>query len=412
MDKDRINKLKECLEKLETDYQIQYDVDGLPEDVREWPDEVDIDEISICFPDDYDSEGYNVDELFFYIAELDSLKEIDKTTSRTKHIRQTIIDSKYKDWETFRDKLCRYSFKNDNYTVRVVRNPFLIGATNSKNGNYEEKFGIGCSNPYLALELKYDDDNLLTDKEENELLEQITFYLTRVQGTAIYISEVVDVYNVQDDYYDGDNEEEDDDEEEFIVKVSDLIGYGPILRLYRQAKMSEDKEIKFLQFYKIIEYISPLVAKLNAYDKLNKRLDLLASSSRDHQYLDSIFEVTRKYDMDVKDDYLAESVVKNCVDVIPLQEFIPKRIRKNKMSNKPIMQESDMKDEQLSSLQKLIARIIYATRNSIVHAKSNYESNGYEMEGDELDDGNVMMEKIALSIIQWNERQPDNCKMH
>ena len=71
-----------------------------------------------------------------------------------------------------------------------------------------------------------------------------------------------------------------------------------------------------------------------------------------------------------------------------------------------------MKDEQLSSLQKLIARIIYATRNSIVHAKSNYESNGYEMEGDELDDGNVMMEKIALSIIQWNERQPDNCKMH
>ena len=154
------------------------------------------------------------------------------------------------------------------------------------------------------------------------------------------------------------------------------------------------------------------MAKLNAYDKLNKRLDLLASSSRDHQYLDSIFEVTRKYDMDVKDDYLAESVVKNCVDVIPLQEFIPKRIRKNKMSNKPIMQESDMKDEQLSSLQKLIARIIYATRNSIVHAKSNYESNGYEMEGDELDDGNVMMEKIALSIIQWNERQPDNCKMH
>lgn len=81
MDKDRINKLKECLEKLETDYQIQYDVDGLPEDVREWPDEVDIDEISICFPDDYDSEGYNVEELFFYIAELDSLKEIDKTTS-------------------------------------------------------------------------------------------------------------------------------------------------------------------------------------------------------------------------------------------------------------------------------------------------------------------------------------------
>ena len=55
--------------------------------------------------------------------------------------------------------------------------------------------------------------------------------------------------------------------------------------------------------------------------------------------------------------------------------------------------------------------MLYATRNSIVHAKSNYEPNGYELEDDELEDGNKMMDMITMSIIQWNERQPESYKI-
>ena len=68
--------------------------------------------------------------------------------------------------------------------------------------------------------------------------------------------------------------------------------------------------------------------------------------------------------------------------------------------------DDSIKDEQLASLQKQIANILYATRNNIVHAKSNYTPNGLELQGDELIDGNKMMDIIAMSIIQWNERQP------
>ena len=187
-----------------------------------------------------------------------------------------------------------------------------------------------------------------------------------------------------------------------------------MMKLYKQALAAEDEEIKFLQYYKIIEYISPIVAKLTAYDKLNKRLDLLATSGRNHEYLDSIFSVTRKYDQDLKDDYLAISVIQTCVDVLPLWQFVPERLRKQIRKNLSLQKDSlddNISDEQLASLQKQIARMLYSTRNSIVHAKSNYEPNGYELEVNELEDVNKMMDMITMSIIQWNERQPESFKV-
>ena len=86
------------------------------------------------------------------------------------------------------------------------------------------------------------------------------------------------------------------------------------------------------------------------------------------------------------------------------------QIRK-KLSLKGDSLDDTISDEQLASLQKQIARMLYSTRNSIVHAKSNYEPNGYELEGDELEDGNKMMDMITMSIIQWNERQPESYKV-
>jgi hypothetical protein len=115
--------------------------------------------------------------------------------------------------------------------------------------------------------------------------------------------------------------------------------------------------------------------------------------------------------MDVKDDYLAISVIQKCVDVIPLWEHLPEKLQKQIRSNLHIqgneINDENVKDEQLASLQKQIANILYSTRNNIVHAKSNYIPTGLELQGEELIKGNIMMDKIAISIIQWNTRQPE-----
>lgn len=417
IDKETRRKIQGYLDFLQENYEIENDYTNyFDEDEEEIPDELEDEDIVLDFPQDYDCVSYSSEEFLDYMSDIDSLVEVDKTTVRTNHVRQTVISSRYQGWDLFEGKLRSFGFDGDFYTVNIVSNPFLIGLVNAKNGNCDQDYGVYCCLEYTALELKYKDERRLSKEEEDQLLERITFFLTKALGTAVYISEVIDM-NQKYDYYsvvEDDDEEENDNSSDTIVKVSDLMAYNPMMKLYKQALAAEDEEIKFLQYYKIIEYISPIVAKLTAYDKLNKRLDLLATSARNHEYLDSIFSITRKYDQDMKDDYLAISVIQTCVDVIPLWQYVPERLRKQIRKNLSLKGDSlddTISDEQLASLQKQIARMLYSTRNSIVHAKSNYEPNGYELEGDELEDGNKMMDMITMSIIQWNERQPESYKV-
>lgn len=417
IDKETRRKIQGYLDFLQENYEIENDYTNyFDEDEEEIPDELEDEDIVLDFPQDYDGVSYSSEEFLDYMSDIDSLVEVDKTTSRTNHIRQTVISSRYQGWDLFEGKLRSFGFDGDFYTVNIVSNPFLIGLVNAKIGNCEQDYGVYCCLEYTALELKYKDERRLLKEEEDQLLERITFFLTKALGTAVYISEVIDM-NQKYDYYsvvEDDDEEENDNSSDTIVKVSDLMAYNPMMKLYKQALAAEDEEIKFLQYYKIVEYISPIVAKLTAYDKLNKRLDLLATSARNHEYLDSILSITRKYDQDMKDDYLAIPVIQTCVDVLPLWQFVPERLRKQIRKNLSLKGDSlddTISDEQLASLQKQIARMLYSTRNSIVHAKSNYEPNGYELKGDQLEDGNKMMDMITMSIIQWNERQPESYKV-
>ena len=212
-----------------------------------------------------------------------------------------------------------FDFTGDGYKINVIKKPFLIGLANAHNGNFDDNLCLGCTDPYIALELKYTGRERLKKEEEDKLFERVTFFLSKELKTSIYIIPVRDVRAAWDEVYP--DEDEIEEPENTTIKVAELIGYSPMLKLYKQALATEDQEIRFLQFYKIIEHISPVVAKLEAYDKLNKRLDILASSERDYKYLDSLFSITRKYDTDVKDDYLAISVIQSCVDVIPLWKF-------------------------------------------------------------------------------------------
>jgi hypothetical protein len=103
------------------------------------------------------------------------------------------------------------------------------------------------------------------------------------------------------------------------------------------------------------------------------------------------------------------------VDVVPVYDMLPKRMLKKvkgtlKLQNDTLTDE-DINDEQLMGLQKQIAGILYSTRNSIVHAKSNYEETGNELKEDELVEANDMMDVIVHSIINWNERQPEGYRV-
>lgn len=388
-------------------------------DYDELPDEMEIDEICLDFPDDQEVFGIELEPFLEYMREIKTLRRVDGVIVRTDHIIQATISSTRVGFTSFEEAITSYTFGGDGIDVSIIKHPFLVGVFNAKEGRYNEDFGFGACEPYTAIEIRIEEG--IDEPNVNELIERICFYLTDKTGAAVYPWEGPDFKELDDimsEEYDEDEEYEDEtstEDENENVELSLLPHFSPLLKMYRQAKEANDPEIQFLQYYKMIEYVSPVVAKSVAYEHLNKRLDMLPRISRDHKYLDSILAVARKYDKDLRDDTLALAAIENCVDVVSLYEMLPKRMLKKVKGTLKLQKDSltdeDINDEQLIGLQKQIAGILYATRNSIVHAKSNYVETGNELKEDELAEANDMMDVIAHSIINWNDRQPEGYRV-
>ena len=387
------------------------------EEFEEIPDEVEIENVCLSFPGDQEYANYSIEEFSLYMSELDTLRKLNDYIVRTDYIIQAIISSSRMGYSGFESELFDCKFYEEDMLATIERYPFFVGFVNTKKGYYDGDLGYGACEPYSAIVLRTKD--VIEDSAVIEIIERICFYLTDSIGVAVYPwsgPDINEIYDRMDEYYEvGDEEEAEDEEDKAPIDMNTLPTYSPLLKMYRQAKGIDDQEIQFLQYYKIIEYISPVVARRVAYEQLNKRLDLLPAVKRDYKYLDSIIAVARKYDKDMRDDSLAASVIENCVDVVPLYGMIPERLRrtikKNCSLQKDALTDEDVNEDQIRGIQKGIATILYATRNSIVHAKSNYNPIGNEMKTEELSEGNAVMEIIARSIINWNGRQPEGFRI-
>lgn len=388
------------------------------EEYDELSDKIELDSICFFFPDDQDSSSYPPETFLDYMDELNSIRQTDDMIVRTDHIIQVKISSIKIGYMGFEDEITSYIFKGNKVSARIIKSPFLIGVMNARKGLYDEEFGFGACDCYFAIEIRIEEN--MDDSEINELIEKVCFYLTDKTGVSVYPWEGPDFKTMHDnlDEYLGDDETEDDfdtNSKDKEIDIAKLPKYTPLLKMYRQAKGVTDAEIQFLQYYKMMEYVSPIVAKKVAYDHLNKRLDMLPRVSRDHRFLDSILSVARKYDKDLHDDSLAQAVIENCVDVLPLYELLPQRMLKKVKGilklQKDVLSDEDVNEEQIHGLQKQMGAILYSTRNSIVHAKSNYLKTGQELFEYELDEANKLMDVIARSIINWNERQGDGFRL-
>lgn len=69
---------------------------------------------------------------------------------------------------------------------------------------------------------------------------------------------------------------------------------------------------------------------------------------------------------------------------------------------------TDTKDKVINEL----GNILYQTRNSIVHAKSNYDYKGLECKGEDLEQLNEFMHKASFSIVKWYSGLPKHLKIN
>jgi len=176
---------------------------------------------------------------------------------------------------------------------------------------------------------------------------------------------------------------------------------------YIEGLSIEKADIKYLHLYKIIEYFSPIVSKKTSYEQLNQRLDALQVVERDSEYLESIFKLTKQYEVSLKDKELAYTVLHECVDIAVLFSFLPEDIQKmiSRSCHFEMKNITSLNSSNIETVKKEVADILYATRNSIVHAKSNYTSTGKECTEENMEQLNEFMIKLCECLFVWNGRQ-------
>lgn len=258
-----------------------FHIDPAEEDVR-----IGDEHIYIAFPDDDgDHTFYCVDDFMRYTEDLDNIEVIGNHSVVCGNTRQTIIKVN----GYYYNSLVPYvQFETEYFSLRIVDIPFLIGIIASRDGIYNEDFGVlPCSN-YMAVELVFKDGVKIEEETCVNTIKQCLYYIACNYNVPISIGEFMS----WEDLYD---EECEISENPLIIQPAQLSPYCRAMEYFISGLMSDDVELRFLFFYKVIEYFAPSAYKRVAYEQLNQKLDELQSVERCANDLEEIIRIVGKY---------------------------------------------------------------------------------------------------------------------
>ncbi|MFD0792075.1 hypothetical protein ACFQZX_00520 [Mucilaginibacter litoreus] len=289
------------------------------------------------------------------------------------------------------------------YRIRLIDNPLLIGIASVKLDFYD-KYWPPCSQ-YHAVEIVYaDSQKRLSEKEEMSLVKSYLYEFSNICGIAI------EFHQITEPLFDYDYEETPAKDH----VVNNLPEYTEGMDLFRKALGSADDEIKFLYYYKIIEFYSPIAAKRVAYENVTRKLDGIRMRDVSNNDIKSIFSIADKFRAAQTDKELAQNLLTEAIDIVDAFADFPEFLKKKTTKQHGFKREDftyDIKLDIQQAVTNTLGTVLYSTRNSIVHAKSNYVSDQNECPQTELANFNNFLKTITYNIIAWYNRLPKHLKV-
>ncbi len=194
--------------------------------------------------------------------------------------------------------------------------------------------------------------------------------------------------------------------------LRELEKYNEGMKLFISAIQIEEEELKFLNFYKILEHYAPIAVNIEAKELMRKKLDVARNNFDNGDYIQSIYDLAKSVRDRYNDEDLIKSTINSCFDFIGLFNLLPESLKrkiKKQISEQDITYSLDK--QKITTAINMIGKIIYSTRNRVVHAKSNYESSGNECESSEMEQLNIFMKEACSQAIRWYNRQPTHLQL-
>lgn len=361
--------------------------------------------INFSFPGDEDCVQISVDDLISITNKLDTYEEKGESTVRCANLSQTVIDIEY-NWY-YDGEILNEIYETDSFIASIIEEPILIGIRNLRHNCYNYDFWSPCRY-FHAVEFRYKEGvKKLPYEQELDEIYRFLFVLNVKNNYLIRISELPEI--VKEEVMDDESMESNLENYDFtketaqiVHKSTDLPQSSPMLKMYLDALSISDKSLRFLLFYKIIEYVSPVIANSILYKKLEARLNIGAFSKKGESYYDSIIDLVHRYNRSVSDAELASTVLVECCDLELTLSYIPDSICKLMHRDSGVSTTrriEDLTNDEIARLNVSLGKILYATRNSIVHAKSNYTITGKECPSKDLKALNEFMKVLSYAII-------------
>lgn len=289
--------------------------------------------------------------------------------------------------------------------INLIDESFIIGLAATKLEEYDSDFW-GTINQYLAIEIIYESKEyvLETDKE----LELVNSYIFEIADNADIALSLSEIRNIVYDFEDLAEHAE----ENYAEVSTELEPYNEGMRLFVSAVQIKDPELKFLNFYKVLEHFSPIAVNIEANELMRKKLDTPKSSFEDGDFIRSIFELANSMRDRFNDEDLIKAAFNTCFDFIGLFSKLPESIKRRIKKHLGIQDLNYSTDKQkINTSTNIAGKIIYQTRNKVVHAKSNFTLSGDEISSEEIDQLNDFMKHASSQAIRWYSRQPKHLKL-
>lgn len=368
--------------------------------------EEDIDTIGFSFPGEFDNTSVDIKTLLDLSNEIKSIKIESNSVIKTDLLRYYIVGTSESD-----DSYIIREFSNLSVTphkgvqINIVDESFIVGLAAAKLEEYDSDYW-GTITQYLAAEISYDSKEcVLDDSAELELLNSYFFEIADSTGVALSVSEIrVPSLDLE--------ERIEEAGEDSSYELRELEPYNEGMRLFISAVQIKDPELKFLNYYKVLEHFSPIAVNIEANELMRKKLDSPKSSFESGDFIRSIFELANSMRERFNDEDLMKAAFTTCFDLVGLYDKLPDPIKK-KIDGHLAGQQLNYKTEKqkIVSSANIAAKIIYKTRNKVVHAKSNFVLTGEEIDSSEMDQLNVFMKEACSQAIRWYSRQPEHLKL-
>lgn len=279
-----------------------------------------------------------------------------------------------------------FNFENK-VEISYLSKPYLIWLYNILNDNYDDNYNITPLNYWLyGIKINIS----LLDKSANILnyINSFKFILASKYWINFHDHNVVENLVTDINNY-NEVEEENEINTLNIIKTIEYIPSCDLLEPYIEAKKILNSEVKYLLYYKVLEYISVTALNKDLVNKLFEQLKELEWKTINWNNIKNIIEIVKNNNK-TKD---SEWMIKILLVLLGLKndEII------NKLPASIYSKVWDNEELNLSILSQYLVR----TRNKYIHARPNYTVRENECPNEDIIEFNNFMDGLCINSINW-----------